>query len=363
MHERLTGGPAGVTSLAASADGRWLAAAGGGGAALWSLEEGGPPRRLSGHEDAVTAGCFTPDGSRLVSASSDKTLRLFEPGSGRCLATMAGHLEAVTALAVSPDGRLAASAGGADLKLWDLAKAVEAVALAGHSYEITGCAFSPDGRLIASASWDRSIKLWDVHTGAEAATLHGHEWQVEALAFSPDGTRLVSGGADGVVLLWDLATGACLFRLSDHEPTVRITACLFAPHGSWFATASRDGSLRLRETASGRALATFVGASPITAAAVSPLGDLLATGDSMGRVHLLKVHGVPDEAPLVRPVRLFRFETGAQEAVETARCPACARRFAPGSAASDVVSCPHCGQGCRVPPACQLRPDAGPGSA
>ena len=54
----------------------------------------------------------TPDGRRAVSASDDKTLKVWELGSGRELRTLAGHTGSVNGVAVTPDGQRAVSASG-----------------------------------------------------------------------------------------------------------------------------------------------------------------------------------------------------------------------------------------------------------
>ncbi len=92
---------------------------------------------------------------------------------------LAGHGGVVVACAVSPDGAFVVSASeDRTLKLWEVETGAERATLAGHEGEVLGCAVSPDGRFVVSASADRTLKLWEVETGAERATLAGHEGEV-----------------------------------------------------------------------------------------------------------------------------------------------------------------------------------------
>jgi hypothetical protein len=109
-------------------------------------------------------------------------------------------------VAFSADGTLLASAGSASsdntLRIWDPATGQELRRLKGHMNGVWSVAFSADGRL-ASAGGDNTVKLWDPTTGQELRTLKGHTEMVHSVAFSGDGTRLASAGHDQTVNVWD----------------------------------------------------------------------------------------------------------------------------------------------------------------
>jgi WD40 repeat protein len=139
-----------------------------------------------------------------------------------------GHLSYADALAWSPDGSRLASASsefpsrGLPLRIWDAANGQEAVTCPGANGGVTALAWAPDGRTLASASEPGAVQLLDTARGEVLRTLEGHTGRVFALAFSPDGKRLATAGADKLVV-WNVADGAVVFA-RDVRASVRRVA-------------------------------------------------------------------------------------------------------------------------------------------
>jgi roadblock/LC7 domain-containing protein len=251
---------------------------------LWDPTTGKMHRTLEGHTYLVSATTFSPDGKLIASASYDKTIRLWDPATGIEHRTLEGHTDWATAVAFSPDGKLIASASyDRTIKLWDPATGTEYRSLEGHKYLVSGIMFSPDGKHIASASYDKTIKLWDLDsaTGKEHRTLEGHKSWVTAVAFSPDGKLIASASYDKTVRLWDSGRGlpAMCSALKGH--TDWVTAVAFSPDGTRVVSASFDGTIRFWDSVTGLPVAgsTLRGnMGSALAVTFSPDGRFVASG-------------------------------------------------------------------------------------
>jgi hypothetical protein len=125
------------------------------------------------------------------------------PG-GAMLRTLEGHSHMVLGVAVTADGKLAVSASwDKTLKVWDLETGRTLRTLEGHSDSVRAVAVTADGKWAVSASADTTLKVWDLETGRVLRTLEGHSESVVYVVVSADGKRAVSGsGASS-----DLACG------------------------------------------------------------------------------------------------------------------------------------------------------------
>ena len=161
-----------------------------------------------GHSSPVVGCAWSPDGTRLLSASWDDKLRIWDASSGDCLSTLSGHSESVRACAWSPDGtRLLSASEDKTLRIWDASSGDCLSTLSGHSASVRACAWSPDGTRLLSASDDKTLRIWDAVSGDYLSTLSGHSSSVTVCAWSPDGTRLLSASWDGLMRLWDAESG------------------------------------------------------------------------------------------------------------------------------------------------------------
>lgn len=141
---------------------------------------------------------------RLVSASDDFTMYLWEPAQGnKPIARMLGHQKQVNHVTFSPNGALIASSGWDNhTKIWNSRDGRFINTLRGHVAPVYQCAFSADSRLLVTASKDTTLKVWSMATCKLAADLPGHQDEVYAVDWSPDGQRVGSGGKDKAVRLW-----------------------------------------------------------------------------------------------------------------------------------------------------------------
>ena len=267
-----------VTGAAFSPDGTLLATASfDGNVRVWGAVDGSVRADIAlGPDDWASDVTFSPDGTMLAGACDDsETVRLWDPRTGRALATFAVGADA-TSVDFSPDGRLLAVGSWSDtVDLWDVAAGVVTGALEGHESAVKDVAFSPGGRLLATACLDMKARVWDVADGALRARLTGHDEGVTAVAFAPDGGLLATASEDGTVRVWD--TGSWTLRRALTHPGEELTEVAFSPDGSRFAAKSRDVVL-LWDTATWAVRATVTGSgSDGIALAVSADGSQLAT--------------------------------------------------------------------------------------
>ena len=217
----LSGHGGGVNALALTGDGRVVSGSSDGTVKVWDLNSGQEERTLSGHGGGVKALALTGDG-RVVSGSSDGTVKVWDLNSGQEERTLSGHGGGVRALALTGDGRVVSGSDDGTVKVWDLNSGQEQRTLSGHGGGVKALALTGDGRVV-SGSDDGTVKVWDLNSGQEERTLSGHGGGVNALALTGDG-RVVSGSYDGTVKVWDLNSGQEERTLSGHGGGVNALA-------------------------------------------------------------------------------------------------------------------------------------------
>lgn len=203
-------------------------------------------RTLPGHDHSVSSVRFIPSGAAgspssgnlLVSASRDKTLRIWDVTTGYCVKTLRGHSDWVRSVSPSFDGRWLLSAGNDQVaRLWDASGQGDVKAtFLGHDHVIECCTLAPaatyphlatlaglkkappassSGEFLATGSRDKSIKLWDAR-GTLIKTLVGHDNWIRGLLFHPGGKYLLSVSDDKTIRCWDLAQeGKCVKTIDD----------------------------------------------------------------------------------------------------------------------------------------------------
>ena len=152
---------------------------------------------LQGHLGEVTSVNLTPDGSRAVSGSRDRTLRIWDLQSGQCLHILEGHSGEVTGVSLTPDGSRAVS-GSRDhtLRVWDLQSGQCLLTLQDHTGVVTGMSLTPDGTRAVSGGFTQTLRVWDLQSGQGLAFYHTRDKIMSHTPFST-GDRIVCSTLDG----------------------------------------------------------------------------------------------------------------------------------------------------------------------
>lgn len=237
---------------------------------------------FSEHDDSVRCVAFSPDGQKLVTVSTDRTLNLWDLAGKQLVFKIAPKIGDLYSVAYSRDGsRIAAGGYGRIAKVWDAATGEELASLEGHGGDICAVAFSPDGALLATGSGDYKIGLWNLSGGGVSA-LAGHDLTVWCLAFSPDGAWLATGGGEGTVKLWNVVTRAEVIPLDGH--TQRVTGVRFSPDGRLVASASHDRTAKIWDVATGELIETLPHERGVEALDFRPISHQLATAANGVRI-------------------------------------------------------------------------------
>ncbi|POY70148.1 hypothetical protein BMF94_6731 [Rhodotorula taiwanensis] len=218
-------------------------------------------RTLHGHDHSISTARFLPTDDMIVSASRDRTIRVWEVSSGYCVKTISGHNDWIRSVLPSSDGALFISCSvDQTARIWDAQKGDTKSELRGHEHVVEAAVFAPIaaysairelggitmsasraaeaktvGQYAATGSRDKSIRIWDTSSGQCLKTLVGQPVRIQtqrslssvlfllddnwvrALVFHPSGKFLISASDDKTIRTWDLATGRCLKVLEAHN--------------------------------------------------------------------------------------------------------------------------------------------------
>ena len=229
---------------------------------------GGPILMLDtgGHMGKIDAVVFTPDGKHIISAGSDKVIRVWDWQAGKTVRTIRGQVGAgsegkIYAMALSPDGRRLAAAGwmssgrarGSIIRLFDLLYGELRAPLNAHTNVVTSLAFSADGMKLLSGSADKTAILWNVARADDArpsCAFVGHTGLVNGVGFGRNGEHVVTVSDDGTLKLWSTTSCNEVATLVGHKD--KVVALALAPNRDLIASGGWDGEIRLWDAVTGR---------------------------------------------------------------------------------------------------------------
>lgn len=186
-------------------------------------------RRLVGHSGPVYAVSFSPatvnpdphgpptHAQYLLSASEDKTIRLWSLDMWTCLVAYRGHDNPIWDLKWGPYGHyFLTGSNDRTARLWATDHIEPLRIYVGHDNDVDCVAFHPNNLYVFTGSCDRTVRMWHITGGNCLRLFTGHTGNVTAIACSPDGKTLASADDVGNIILWTLETGRRKKRMRGH---------------------------------------------------------------------------------------------------------------------------------------------------
>ncbi|MCJ1475592.1 pre-mRNA-splicing factor prp46 [Lambiella insularis] len=198
----------------------------------------------------------------------------------KLMRVISGHLGWVRALAIEPGNQwFASGAGDRTIKIWDMGTGSLRLTLTGHISTVRGLAVSPRHPYLFSCGEDKMVKCWDLETNKVIRHYHGHLSGVYTLSLHPTLDVLVTGGRDGVARVWDMRTRSNVHVLSGHKQTVTDLTCQEAD--PQVITSSLDSTVRLWDLAAGKTVGVLTHHKKgVRALAVHPKEFTFASGST-----------------------------------------------------------------------------------
>ena len=201
-----------------------------------------------GHTCFINSTVFSPDGTKIASASYDESIIIWDAYTGKQIGKpLLGHVGGVNSVVFSYDGKMVIS-GGCDktIRIWDVETGRQiGKPLKGHTYSVNSVAITQDGKKIVSGSVDETVRIWGAETGKQIGdALEGHIWRVISVAISQDGKKIVSGSDDETIRIWDVETGEQIGKpLKGHTNSVNSVA--ISQDGKKIVSGSDDKTIRI----------------------------------------------------------------------------------------------------------------------
>lgn len=284
-----------------------------------------------GHQHGISALAWSPNGTRIVSASNEKLIQVWDTTTGKTLQSYQDPAAEVRLVAWSADGLRIASAGSdAQVRIWNVGTGRSLLTYTGHHghNSINALAWSPIQPVMASAASDGTVHVWDAITSKPLTIYRGHRGSVNTLGWMPAGPSsppghgyyLVSGGEDTSLQTWEAFTGRQIAFYAG--PPARIKSAAWSPtiypsfsspgpasqgnKSSRVGCGRIDGIVQMWDTTSHQEVLSYRYPAPISVVAWSPDGrrfayacedNMVEVWDTMTNLKLLTItHGAPIRA-------------------------------------------------------------------
>jgi WD40 repeat protein len=245
-------------------------------AKIWDVKSGKLFRTLNGHSRRVFSAMFSPDGKSVGTISEDKTAKIWDVETGQIINSIEGKIDFDKAFPVfSPDMKnivMFSDSNKVDSELDDssFASYIRVVdirdvqngkiirSIAGHINDFVTVSFNPDGKFLVTMAADGTARIWNVASGEIVRTLPGATESdlIPTTIFSPDGGKLLKIVSGRIIEVWDFFTGKPVCKMKRHADDV--IAASFSPDGKTIASLSVDNSLLIWDAGTGKLIKNII---------------------------------------------------------------------------------------------------------
>ena len=192
---------------------------------MWYNINGTQIRSIDAHLNYVMCTDWSK-AEKIASGGDDAKVKLWDT-AGNLLQTMSGHTGSVYGVKISPNGSYVVSASkDKTIKIWDAANGSLVRTLTGHTADVKCVDISDDGTKIVSGGADSLIKIWDFNSGAQLKSFKNTgSGIVYAVDFSPNGKYIAAGTANGDVQLWDLTFNTSVYTMENTTTRIYPNPC------------------------------------------------------------------------------------------------------------------------------------------
>ena len=207
-----------------------------------------------GHSTTITSMVFSKDGNTLVTASWDKTVKLWDVKTGILISEYKDS-GWVLNVSFSPDEKqILVTSQNPRVKIWNPYKNTVNTVFSGKRFnEFKTSTFSPDGKMILSVSHD-SLRVWNSTGNRVLYVLAGHSKEVTSTVFSTDNKYILSGSADSTARLWNAANGKLLFSFNIGQPVKTVS---FTPNQQSIIVIWEQGTIMIGSTKTGKVISDY----------------------------------------------------------------------------------------------------------
>ncbi len=239
-------------------------------------------KTISRFSDIAHSGEIRRDGRVMVAGDETGKIQVFDVNSRAILKTWEEHKQPVWATKFSPTEltTLMSASDDRTVRLWDLPSQESTTQFVGHTDYVRSGSFMPGtiSNMILSGSYDETVRLWDPRIPGRAAMIFKHAAPVEVVLPMPSGTTVLAA-ADNQISILDLVAGKPLQLLKNHQKTV--TSLCLASNAKRLVSGGLDGHVKIFETSGWNIVAGSKYPSPVLAV------NVISTGANRDDKHLV----------------------------------------------------------------------------